>query len=135
MISRAFERHERSHESLGDDALGNARSAPGGSAIASDVEIIAGVSGPAWWANQADCDPPVAVVSDDRRVRTVAEGLGATVTGTSGVVVRTAVEYELAAKEAKTLVRRIDSGGPHPTGGLREEADGLIEAAAADADP
>lgn len=71
-----------------------------------------------------------AVVSDDRRLRTVAEGLGAHVTGTIGVVVRAVAEGELTEQEAKDLVRRLDSRGLHMTGELRERADELIEDAA-----
>lgn len=72
----------------------------------------------------------VAVVSDDRRLRTVAAGLGARVTGTIGVVVRAVAEGELTEQEAKNLVRRLDSQGLHMTGELREKADELIEDAA-----
>ena len=68
-----------------------------------------------------------AVVSDDRRLRTVAEGLGARVTGTIGVVVRSVAEGRLTEQEAKDLVRRLDSRGLHMTGELRERADDLIE--------
>lgn len=74
-------------------------------------------------------EEPVAIVSDDRRVRTVARGLGATVTGTIGVIVR-AVEEGLGDKAAKDLLRQVDQNGPHMTGELRETADRLIEAAA-----
>lgn len=71
----------------------------------------------------------VAVVSDDRRVRTVAENLGATVTGTIGVVVR-AVHEGMSPDEAKELVRRLDSQGLHMTGELRETAYRLVDEAA-----
>lgn len=74
-------------------------------------------------------DQPVGIVSDDQRVRTTARGLGATVTGTVGVVVRT-VEDGLHREEAHTLVRQIDSHGLHMTGSLRETAAELIEEAA-----
>lgn len=77
-----------------------------------------------------DTDESVGVVSDDRRVRTVAEGLGATVTGTVGIVVRNVEDGELAAAEAKDLVRELDSRGLHMTGELRETAYDLIDDAA-----
>lgn len=70
-----------------------------------------------------------AVISDDRRVRTVAEGLGATVTGTIGVVVR-AVHEGMDPDEAKELVRRLDSHGLHMTGELRDKAYRLVDEAA-----
>lgn len=88
-----------------------------------DVYLIAAVL-----AYTAD-DRPVGVVSDDQRVRTTARGLGATVTGTVGVIVR-AVEEGLDREEAYNLVRRIDSHGLHMTGNLREKAYSLIDDAA-----
>ena len=74
----------------------------------------------------------IAVVSDDQRVRTMARTLGATVTGTVGIVVRAVTAEELTAEKAKDLVRRLDSHGLHMTGELRERADELIDNAAAD---
>ena len=74
----------------------------------------------------------IAVVSDDQRVRTMARTLGATVTGTVGIVVRAVTAGRLTAEEAKDLVRRLDSHGLHMTGELRERADELIDDAAAD---
>jgi predicted nucleic acid-binding protein len=71
----------------------------------------------------------VGVVSDDQRVRTTTRGLGATVTGTVGVVIR-AVEEGLDREEAYKLVRQIDSYGLHMTGNLRDTAYSLIDAAA-----
>ena len=67
-----------------------------------------------------------AVVSDDRRVRTVSEGFGATVTGTVGVVVR-GVSEGMSEEAAKETVRRIDGNGLHMTAELREKAYELIE--------
>lgn len=89
-----------------------------------DVQIIADVL-----AHTAGPNGAVGVVSDDRRVRTVADGLGATVTGTVGVVVR-ATESGMDERTAKRLVERIDSHGLHMTGGLRQKAYELIEEAA-----
>jgi len=74
-------------------------------------------------------DLPVGVVSDDQCVRATARGLGTTVTGTIGVIVR-AVEKGLDQKEAHTLVRRIDSHGLHMTGSLQEKVYSLIDDAA-----
>ncbi|SEG23461.1 DUF3368 domain-containing protein [Halobellus limi] len=88
-----------------------------------DVAIVAAV------LRARERDEPIAVVSDDRRVRTVADGFDATVTGTIGVVVR-AVDEGRAPDEAKSLVRRLDSNGLHLTGELRETADRLIDEAA-----
>lgn len=75
-------------------------------------------------------DDPVGVVADDRRVRNTARGLGATVTGTVGVVVRAVAVGELSAEDGKALVRHVDSRGFHMTGELRERAYELVEEAA-----
>lgn len=72
----------------------------------------------------------VAIVSDDKRVRTMARTLGATVTGTVGIVVRGVASDALTAEEAKELIRRLDSHGLHMTGELRERAAELIDEAA-----
>jgi predicted nucleic acid-binding protein len=89
-----------------------------------DTELIGAVLG------YANADRPVGVVSDDRRVRTVADGLGATVTGTVGIVVRNVEDGELADDDAKDLVRELDGRGLHMTGELRETAYDLIDDAA-----
>ncbi|MFB6184975.1 MAG: hypothetical protein ABEI96_10505 [Haloarculaceae archaeon] len=74
-------------------------------------------------------DEDVGVVSADRRVRAVADGLGATVTGTFGVVVRAAAaDKYLSRTQAKRIVRRLDSHGLHLTGELRERAVGAGDA-------
>lgn len=88
-----------------------------------DVELVAAV------LDDLEADAPVAVVSDDRRVRTIARGLGATVTGTIGVVVR-AVEDGLDPEAGETLIRRLDQHGLHMTASLRERAVELIDEAA-----
>lgn len=96
----------------------------------SDTDLIEGVLA-AIEDQRAGSDPdapPVGLVSDDRRLRTVAEGLGATVTGTFGVVVRAAaVDRYFSASQAKRVVRRIDSHGMHLTGEMREQAVGATE--------
>lgn len=102
---------DRGREILGDDE-------PSG-----DAQIVGRV------AAASERGEPIAVVSDDRRVRTVARGLGATVTGTIGAVVR-AVEDGLPPDEAKEFVRRLDAHGLHMTGELRETTDELIDSAA-----
>lgn len=89
-----------------------------------DVEITTDV------LHLVDADRTVGVVSDDKRVRTVADGLGATVTGTVGVIVRAVEERGMTSEEGKDLVRRVDSHGLHMTGELREKAYELVEEAA-----
>ena len=69
----------------------------------------------------------VAVVSADRTVRRTAQGLGAEVTSSFGVVVRAATEDSyLNPAQAKRIVRRIDQHGIHLTGELRERAVGEL---------
>ncbi|MEF8791933.1 MAG: hypothetical protein V5A61_17520 [Haloarculaceae archaeon] len=118
---------------LGDDLLDENRDARDEAkrvldeeAVNGDVAILTKVIG----SRRKGVD--IAVVSDDHRLRTVAEGLGARVTGTIGVVVRAVAEGELTEQEAKDLVRRLDSRGLHMTGELREKADELIEDTARD---
>lgn len=88
-----------------------------------DVSLIAAVLA------ATAADRPIAVVSDDRRVRTTARGLGATVTGTVGVVVR-AVDEGYGREAGHELIRRLDAHGLHMTGSLRETAFSLIDTAA-----
>jgi predicted nucleic acid-binding protein len=98
----------------------------------SDVRVVEGILDATDGAETASGDgaaaPTVGLLSDDRRLRTVAEGFGATVTGTFGVVVRAAVSDKyFSQSQAKRVVRRIDSHGLHLTGELREQAVGEAE--------
>ena len=69
-----------------------------------------------------------ALVSDDRRLRAVADGLGATVTGTFGVTTRAAVDSKyFPATQAKRVIRRTDHHGVQMTGQLRERAIGEVD--------
>jgi len=110
-------------ESAVDDYLQQAKEVLGEEEKNGDVYLIGAVLG-----YTAD-DQSVGIISDDRRVRMTARGLGAVVTGTVGVVVR-AVEEGLDQEEAYTLVDRIDSHGLHMTGSLRDKAYSLIDEAA-----
>jgi predicted nucleic acid-binding protein len=74
-------------------------------------------------------DETVAIVSDDRRIRTVARGFGAAVTGTIGALVR-AVDAGRSKADAKALLRQLDNHGLHMTAELRTKAEELIETAA-----
>lgn len=95
----------------------------------SDVRVVEGILDATARGDEGDDEHPLAgLVSDDRQLRTVAEGLGATVTGTFGVVVRAASDDKyLSTAQAKRIVRRIDSHGLHLTGELREQAVGEAE--------
>lgn len=75
-----------------------------------------------------DRSAEVALVSDDRRLRAIADGLGATVTGTFGTVARAAAaDKYFSTAEAKRVIRRTDSHGVQMTGRLREQAVGGVE--------
>ncbi|WP_313692207.1 hypothetical protein [Halorarum halobium] len=75
-------------------------------------------------------DEDVAVVSDDRRVRRIAEGLCADVTGTVGVLVRAVSEDRLDGTDGVRLVERLDERGLHMTAELRARAEELVRNAA-----
>lgn len=122
-LDRFCSRHDvHTNEPGIQDRLAQAKDVLDESTANGDVQLIAAVL-----AYTAD-DRPIGVVSDDRRVRTVARGLGATVTGTIGVIVR-AVEEGHPPEDARELVNRIDSDGLHMTASLREKAFSLIDAA------
>ena len=87
--------------------------------LSGDVQLVAAC------LSALNGDTPVALVSDDRRLRTVADGLGATVTGTIGVIVR-AVKEGLPASEGVDLVQRLDDRGLHMTAELRDRAEELV---------
>lgn len=111
-----------------DDAMGHvvdrAAEMLGETEYVGDVELVAAT----MFDLDGDASDP-GVVSDDQRVRTVCRGLGATVTGTVGVVVRAVEERGMASTDGKNLVRRIDGHGLHMTGELRETAYELVEEA------
>lgn len=70
----------------------------------------------------------IGFVSDDRRLRAIADGLGATVTGTFGVVVRAAVDDKyFPTSQAKRVIRRMDQHGLQSTGPLRSRAVGAVD--------
>ncbi|QSG15197.1 hypothetical protein [Halapricum desulfuricans] len=74
-----------------------------------------------------DDDRRILVLSDDKRLRALAEGLGASVTGSFGVVVRAAVEDKyLSAGQAKRIVSRMDDHGVQLTGQLKTAAIGEL---------
>jgi len=103
--------------------VGRARSVLGAKDIGPAETVLAGVL-----AHRDPADrSAVAVVSEDRTVRRTAQGLGAEVTSSFGVVVRAAIEDKyLSSAQAKRIVRRIDQHGMHLTGELRERAVGEV---------
>lgn len=72
-------------------------------------------------------DNDVALVSGDKRLRAIADGLGATVTSTFGVVVRATTDDKyFSTTQAKRVIRRTDHHGVQMTGTLRERAIGEV---------
>jgi predicted nucleic acid-binding protein len=69
----------------------------------------------------------VGVVSEDRRVRRLTEGLGGTVTSAFGVVVRATTDDKYFSRaQARRVVRRMDDCGLGMTGTVRERAVGAV---------
>jgi predicted nucleic acid-binding protein len=88
----------------------------------SDVHLVAGLLA------SRDRGEEFALVSDDRRLRAIADGLGATITGTFGIVVRASLEDKyFPTTQAKRVVRRTDHHGLQMTGQLRERAIGEVD--------
>jgi predicted nucleic acid-binding protein len=114
----------RSLDATFDDPIAESKRVLDEEDLNGDVVIVAAVL-----ADTAQ-SVPIGVVSDDRRVRTVARGLGATVTGTIGVV--RAVEEGMALEDVKRLLERIDEQGLHMTAELRETVYRLVEHAVDD---
>lgn len=88
----------------------------------SDVSLVACLLGSRTRGDDA------ALVSDDRKLRAIAEGLDATVTGTFGVIVRAALDDKyFHTSQAKRVIRRMDHHGVQMTGRLREQAIGEVD--------
>ena len=115
-VERFIESQGAREDDPAQEYLGEAADILGGNEEKGDVQIVAAVL-----AREES-----AVVSDDRRVRSVCDGLGATATDTVGVVVR-AVEEGMSAEEAKDMIRRVDGHGLHMTAELHETAYALVE--------
>lgn len=113
-------------ESPPETAVAQARTILDDDEVTGDAAVIAAVLA------AVDEGDTIGVVSDDRRIRTVAEGLGAEVTGTIGVIVQAVRHERLTPEAAKRLVRDVDRSGFHMTGALRDTADELIDQSAED---
>lgn len=105
-----------------EEYLDDARQLLSDSPATSDVVVVACLLA------ARNREEPAALVSDDRRLRAVADGLGATVTGTFGVTTRAAVDSKyFPATQAKRVIRRTDHHGVQMTGQLRERAIGEVD--------
>jgi len=121
-LTRLLEDHDVVTDPDVEDWLATARETLDAPADNGDVYLVAGLLA----ARERGDD--VVLISDDRRLRAVADGLGATVTGTFGVVVRAATEDKyFPMSQAKRVVRRTDSHGLQMTGQLRERAVGEVD--------
>ncbi|PSP62811.1 hypothetical protein BRC73_00165 [Halobacteriales archaeon QH_7_66_37] len=88
----------------------------------SDVSLVAGLLA------ARDRGEEAALLSDDRRLRAVAEGLDATVSGTFGAVIQASVgDKYFSTAQAKRVIRRTDHHGLQMTGRLRERAIGEVD--------
>jgi len=102
-------------------ALDRARKVLGDDAPTASAAVVAGLI--------AHRDPEdrtaVAVVSEDRRLRRVGQGFGASVTSSFGVVIRAALSTpSIKPGYVKRIVKRMDGHGLHMTGEMRERAVG-----------
>lgn len=107
-----------------DAFLDEATSLLGDDSLTADAALIAGVLAE---RDSEDDRPCCGLVSDDMRVRRLADGLGATVTSTFGVVVRASLDDKyFPTSQAKRVLRRLDGHGLVTTGPLREQAIGDV---------
>jgi len=75
-----------------------------------------------------DDDQEIVLVSADKRLRAIAEGLGATVTSSFGLTVRASIDDKyFTVNQAKRVIRRMDHHGVQMTGRLRERAIGEVD--------
>lgn len=102
-------------------ALDKARKVLGDDAPTASAAVVAGLIG----HRDPDDRTAVAVVSEDRRLRRVGQGLGASVTSSFGVVIRAALsDPSIKPGHVKRIVKRIDGHGLQMTGEMRERAVG-----------
>lgn len=121
-LARFLEEHAVETATADEEYLETAMGLLDAAEPTSDVHVVAGLLA------ARDRDEEAALVSDDRRLRALADGLGATITGTFGVVIRAAVEDKyFPATQAKRVIRRTDHHGLQMTGQLRERAVGEVE--------
>ena len=121
-LARFLEEHEIGTEPAVGDWLDDATALLDADSPDSDVYIVAGLLA------ARDREQPAALVSDDRRLRAVADGLGATVTGTFGIVVQASADDKyFSTSQAKRVIRRTDHHGLQMTGRLRERAIGEVD--------
>lgn len=88
----------------------------------SDVHLVAGLLA------SRDAGEEFGFISEDRRLRAVADGLGATISSTFGIIVRASLDDKyFPTTQAKRVIRRTDHHGLQMTGQLRERAIGEVD--------
>jgi len=121
-LARFLDEHDIETEPNVDDWLDDAAALLDAEDSHSDVFLVAGLLA------ARDRGEAAALISDDRRLRAVADGLDATVTGTFGVVVQASVgDKYFSTGQAKRVIRRTDHHGLQMTGRLRERAIGEVD--------
>ncbi len=121
-LTRFLSEEDVTTDAGGGDFETEARTLLDVAATTSDVVVVAALLA------ARDADEQAALVSDDSRLRAIAEGLGATVTGTFGVVARASMaDKYFTTNQAKRVIRRTDHHGVQMTGTLRERAIGEVD--------
>lgn len=121
-LARLLEEHDVETDPDDDAFLDTARELLDADGSNSDVALLAGL------LHARDAGEDAAIVTDDRRLRAIADGLDATVTGTFGIIVRASLADKYFPRtQAKRVIRRTDHHGLQMTGRLRERAVGEID--------
>jgi predicted nucleic acid-binding protein len=121
-IDRFLDEHGVGTDARADGFEGDALALLGDEESTGDAMLVAALLA------AREAGEPAALISDDRRLRAIADGLGATVTGTFGVVVRASTEDKyFPTSQAKRVLRRTDAHGVQMTGQLRERAIGEVD--------
>lgn len=121
-LDRFLREHTVETEPAGEEWLDRASQLLDAEEATSDVHLVAGLLA------ARDRAEEFALVSDDRRLRAIADGLGATITGTFGIVVRASLDDKyFPTTQAKRVIRRTDHHGLQMTGQLRERAIGEVD--------
>lgn len=121
-LDRFLDEHTVETEPADEEFLDTAARLLDADAVTSDVQLVAGLLA------SRNSDEEFALVSDDRRLRAIGDGLGATVTGTFGIVVRASLDDKyFPTTQAKRVIRRTDHHGLQMTGSLRERAVGEVD--------
>jgi len=105
-----------------EESLDDAKGLLNEDATTSDVVIVAVMLA------ARDRDEALSLVSEDTRLRAVADGLGVAVTSSFGLTVRGSLDDKyFSINQAKRVIRRMDHHGVQMTGQLRERAVGEVD--------